>query len=105
MLFALRASDGQVRWKDPGPAAPTLADGTLYAIVVPADAASALTAADGAMRWQVTFPGCFTAVGSDDPPLLAGSLLSTAGSTRCALAMARSSGARPSSGQSCRHGR
>jgi outer membrane protein assembly factor BamB len=75
MLVALRASDGQVRWKDPGPAAPTLADGTLYAIVVPADAASALAAADGTTRWQVTFPGCFTAVGSDGPPLLAGGLL------------------------------
>jgi outer membrane protein assembly factor BamB len=75
MLFALRASDGQVRWKDPGPAAPTLADGTLYAIMPSAAAAYALAATDGTTRWNVTFPGCFTAVGSDDPPLLARGLL------------------------------
>ncbi len=75
MLFALRASDGQVRWKDPGPAAPTLADGTLYAIVSSAAVAYALSATDGTTRWNVTFPGCFNTVGSDDPPLLAGSLL------------------------------
>ena len=75
MLFALRASDGQVRWKDPGPAAPTLADGTLYAIVSSAAVAYALSATDGTTRWNVTFPGCFNTVGSDDPPLLARGLL------------------------------
>jgi outer membrane protein assembly factor BamB len=75
MLFALRASDGQVRWKDPGPAAPTLVDGTLYAIMPSAAAAYALAATDGTTRWNVTFPGCFTAVGSNDSPLLAGGLL------------------------------
>ena len=75
MLFALRASDGQVRWKDPGPAAPTLADGTLYAIVSSAAVAYALSATDGTTRWNVTFPGYFNTVGSDDPPLLARGLL------------------------------
>jgi outer membrane protein assembly factor BamB len=90
LLFALRASDGQVRWKVGGwsvtlpngngffggPAAPTLADGTLYATVALDHAeAYALSAADGATRWHATFPGCFKSVGSNEPPLLAGSLL------------------------------
>lgn len=87
LLFALRASDGHVRWTFGGwtvshplpdgngtqsyiasPSAPTLADGTLYtAVALDHAEAYALAAADGSTRWHVTFPGCFGSVGSDSP--------------------------------------
>jgi outer membrane protein assembly factor BamB len=75
-LFAVRASDGHVRWKVGGTGAPTLADGTLYAAVSLDHAqAYALAATDGSTRWHATFPGCFNLVGSASPPLLAGGVL------------------------------
>lgn len=94
MLLALRASNGQVRWKidgwsvtlpngneyisgiTSGITAPTLADGALYSVVsLDHSAIYALSAADGTTRWRTPLIGCFPTVGSGYPLLLAGGLI------------------------------
>jgi outer membrane protein assembly factor BamB len=76
-LWALRASDGHLRWRIgnwngpllgcngctyyAGPEEPTLADGTLYTLTVNEHASSAVyafSAKDGTTRWQTPVAGC-----------------------------------------------
>lgn len=96
LLMALRANDGALRWKvgdwsgplpggityiDAGPDAPTLVDGMLYANVpFPSLEVDAYSAADGVRRWHTPLEGCFKAVGSEEPPIVAGGLVYVAAS-------------------------